>query len=989
MLNIYIIIIYMLFINIQPNSGFGNILFMILNGINLSLKYNIKLNLIDYNQSRADRPHFKKYDIFKSYNIIDKNNLPKNIIEITEQTEFHYDKIILNPQQDYLISGYFQSYKYFYENIDIIKKILFNNCSEKYESCKKYFDSITQKDKKNIMIHIRRGDYIIQSSYLIDKSHFEKTLDLFFRTHNRIDYNIYLFTDGYSEIKYWNFYKNYNPILIDENDPEKIFLLMTLFDHYIISNSSLSLSAYYLRQNIDAKIIMPPIWVNGYFNYDDIIPIKENHIDIINKLKNTYIINLDYRIDRRYKSQNEVKKLSSKINIFNAIKDSRGAIGCTKSHIEILKYAIDLDLEYVFICEDDIKILNDRYVLFGVNEIMTNFDWDVIIVSGVSRNEIKTHNKFINKVTDCQTTTSYIVNKKYMKKLLNNFTEGLENLIKTNNKSLYAIDIYWKLLQKIDNWYCINKKYVYQHSDLSDIENKYVNYKRVFNIENIKINEYIFNIPIIDLLNINDIKNISKFYLEYENIIINLNSIKICDKFIKISYSDLILNDYDLIQLQNTCDSNNFNNFIKSDSIFNDDININCKAFLLKNNLLKKILNKPDDYILNNNFIYDNIKCCKLNKPLFLAGNDKIWFDYYNTTPIICKNKIKNLITKINNNEQININYSQNAIKWYKNIVGYIMKLYNCKQQTNICDIFIITDSDSSKLNDNNINILISGEPTEINYDLYDIVIGSTIKKENYITIPIPFMILSLNERRQLNKKYFVNFSDKKMCAFMYSVDYTHRIEIFNKFSSRIKVDGLGKSCNNINVKFTRNIYNENETYNDIAVKIYSEYKFVLAIENTIKQGYNTEKLINPILANSIPIYYGSSDIFNIINKKRVIFFDDFNNIDKLIDYIIFLSENQQKYNEIINEKIFIRDDINLNNYNEFIEKQIYMLSEINNNDNTIIINNNIKNNNQIIDRPINTTSIYQNNNINININTVDKKLLIKKIIGKKYKFKI
>jgi len=977
----------MLFINIQCGSGFGNILFMVLNGLNLSLKYNMKLNLIDYNQTRADRPNFKKYDIFKSFDIIDKNNLPKNIIEITEQTEFHYDKIILNPQQDYLISGYFQSYKYFYENIDIIKKILFNRCSEKYESCKKYFDSITQKDKKNIMIHIRRGDYIIQSSYLIDKSHFEKTLDLFFKTHNRIDYNIYLFTENIEEIKYWDFYKKYVPIFIDENDPEKIFLLMTLFDHYIISNSSLSLSAYYLRQNIKAKITMPPIWVDGYFNYDDIIPIKENHIDILNKLKNTYIINLDYRVDRKYKSRNEVEKLSADIKIFNAIKDSRGAIGCTKSHIEVLKYAIDLDLEYVFICEDDIKILNDRYVLFGINEIMTNFDWDVIIVSGVSRNEIKTYNKFVNKVTDCQTTTSYIVNKKYMKKLLNNFIEGLENLIKTNNKSLYAIDIYWKLLQKTDKFYCINKKYVYQHSDLSDIENKYVNYKHVFNIENIKINEYILNIPIIDINNINDIKNINKFYLEYENIIINLNSIKICDKFIKIKKEDLILNEYDLIQLQNSCDSNNFNKFIKSDSIFNDDININCKAFLLKNNLLKKILNKPDDYILNNNFIYDNIKCCKLNKPLFLAGNDKIWFDYYNSiiidkiAPIIYKNKIKNLIKKINNNEQININYSQNAIKWYKNIVGYIMKLYNCKQQSNICDIFITTDNDSSKLNDNNINILISGEPTEINYDLYDIVIGSTIKKENYITIPIPFMILSLNERRQLNKKYFVNFTDKKMCAFMYKVDYAHRIEIFNKFSNRMKVDSFGQSCNNINVKFTRNIYNENETYNDIAVKIYSEYKFVLAIENTIKQGYNTEKLINPILANSIPIYYGSSDIFNIINKKRVIFFDDFENINKLIDCVIEISQNEQKYNEIINEKIFIRNDINLGNYNEFIERQINILSNINKN-----IDNIYNTNTKIDSVDSNFRELkYNENNTNINTN-INKKLLIKKILINKYK---
>lgn len=164
----------------------------------------------------------------------------------------------------------------------------------------------------------------------------------------------------------------------------------------------------------------------------------------------------------------------------------------------------------------------------------------------------------------------------------------------------------------------------------------------------------------------------------------------------------------------------------------------------------------------------------------------------------------------------------------------------------------------------------------------------------------------------------------------MYRVNYLHRVHIFNKFNSRMKVDSYGQSCNNMNNEFTRHIYNENETYNDIAVKIYSEYKFVLAIENTIKEGYFTEKLLNPILANSIPIYYGTSDAFQIINKKRVIYFDDFETYDKLINYIIELSYNETKYNEILNEKIFVRDDINLNNYNQFIENQIKTLLNYN-----------------------------------------------------------
>ena len=68
---------------------------------------------------------------------------------------------------------------------------------------------------------------------------------------------------------------------------------------------------------------------------------------------------------------------------------------------------------------------------------------------------------------------------------------------------------------------------------------------------------------------------------------------------------------------------------------------------------------------------------------------------------------------------------------------------------------------------------------------------------------------------------------------------------------------------------------NNEYTYNDLAVIKYTDYKFVLALENGIDFGYLTEKLINPILANSIPIYAGPNDIFDIINSRAPILFSD------------------------------------------------------------------------------------------------------------------
>ena len=67
---------------------------------------------------------------------------------------------------------------------------------------------------------------------------------------------------------------------------------------------------------------------------------------------------------------------------------------------------------------------------------------------------------------------------------------------------------------------------------------------------------------------------------------------------------------------------------------------------------------------------------------------------------------------------------------------------------------------------------------------------------------------------------------------------------------------------------------------NDGAVRTYSPYKFVIAMENDFSNGYWVEKMINPILARSIPIYGGVSPepwIARYINPSRFIYcqFDD------------------------------------------------------------------------------------------------------------------
>ena len=50
-----------------------------------------------------------------------------------------------------------------------------------------------------------------------------------------------------------------------------------------------------------------------------------------------------------------------------------------------------------------------------------------------------------------------------------------------------------------------------------------------------------------------------------------------------------------------------------------------------------------------------------------------------------------------------------------------------------------------------------------------------------------------------------------------------------------------------------------------------SEYKFVICFENSEEDAYITEKIINPLLANVIPVYWGNKRIGDYFNIDRIL----------------------------------------------------------------------------------------------------------------------
>ena len=194
-------------------------------------------------------------------------------------------------------------------------------------------------------------------------------------------------------------------------------------------------------------------------------------------LNNNLIINLSKRNDRWKHVQKEFEKMKIIPNRFEAIEDVNGAIGCTMSHIKCLEIAIENNYDSIFICEDDITFLDEDTLKRNITKFNENVkEWDLLLIGANVYTPYELIHDCCLKVENAQTTTGYVVKKHYYNTLLDNFKNGLCKLKDTRSIRQYSIDIYWKQLQKIHNWYIIYPLTVTQYADHSNITNRHVNY---------------------------------------------------------------------------------------------------------------------------------------------------------------------------------------------------------------------------------------------------------------------------------------------------------------------------------------------------------------------------------------------------------------------------------------------------------------------------------------------------------------------------------
>lgn len=168
------------------------------------------------------------------------------------------------------------------------------------------------------------------------------------------------------------------------------------------------------------------------------------------------------------------------------------------------------------------------------------------------------------------------------------------------------------------------------------------------------------------------------------------------------------------------------------------------------------------------------------------------------------------------------------------------------------------------------------------------------------------------------DRKYNDILERKYLIAYCHKNKVKAREDIFNLFVEKTNKNtchSLSK-CNGKYPKtnISKKIKILDDWDNSKLIDIYSQYKFVLAMENTCSHGYITEKIINAFYSGAIPIYWGSSNINDFFNEKAFINVNNFNSFEECVDYVISLDDETIK--KMSQEPIYKDNDL-INLFNE------------------------------------------------------------------------
>lgn len=188
-----------------------------------------------------------------------------------------------------------------------------------------------------------------------------------------------------------------------------------------------------------------------------------------------FYINLDSRLDRRILIEPEFQSMNLSVERFPAIQRSPGTLGCTQSHLEVLKLARQRGYPSVIIFEDDFEFIISKETFDDIMKKLPD-EYDVVMLS-YNLQKQEPYNETFGRALEVQTASGYIVHSRFYDRLINTLQEGLALFEQRPHEHWFYInDQYWKRLQPHSVWLYSLVRIGKQRAGYSDLAGHFVDH---------------------------------------------------------------------------------------------------------------------------------------------------------------------------------------------------------------------------------------------------------------------------------------------------------------------------------------------------------------------------------------------------------------------------------------------------------------------------------------------------------------------------------
>jgi hypothetical protein len=167
------------------------------------------------------------------------------------------------------------------------------------------------------------------------------------------------------------------------------------------------------------------------------------------------------------------------------------------------------------------------------------------------------------------------------------------------------------------------------------------------------------------------------------------------------------------------------------------------------------------------------------------------------------------------------------------------------------------------------------------------------------------------------NRRYEDWLKREKFCCFVVSNGHApERREFYEMLNSRLRVDSAGKWNNTIGREIPAGTENK--------LKFIRDYRFVISFENASYPGYTTEKIIEPLMAGCIPIYWGDPEVGRDINSQRFIYVADKTRYEEVIEKILAIERDRKKALPLLDQPAFEFNRLPVYMEEDYVSDKLY-----------------------------------------------------------------